>query len=634
MTVSLDQLPFDVLFLIASRLSSDDYIHLASTCHHLRALLEEKSLCRQAVEAHYRYTKEARLAQTRKITYKEALESIHDRRHAFANAYPFSARNLGTGNSFLHHQGNICILEGETVRISDVYGRFDGIHINLLDVLQHALKLDGLTLDEYSIKLLYYGDNILSIHAISRSSPDGNYIIAIQTTADVSLERRIITVIQLGSSTKLFVRHNSHCLYYGTHTGLGDDGHRKWVIEGRSLRADFELPERRKPILLENFHGADIGSTVAFEIHNDHFYAVSNQGTFEVEEIDYTSFYHWIRFPTDQPIPTAIEKNERLYRRQHKQGPIHDSWTDLSLQIDEFTNETVIVEARREWAQASSRQSRTFYVTKLENTDQFSSCILPDDDVYIPLIDETNRPNYMPTPPQFSWSQHPEFSSDEVSPRAFPLTKTKFRAYNYPCAAFLDLVEDDKCCNDPSKPPCLRIRMGSRRALPLESALPPSKGKGKSSDQSSEEPSSKFADNATYRHSPIRLWPPPASRCPCSRRLHDILNPSLPGGSIHGRRIVGAMDECTLVFMIKPSRSYGRSDDGVAGTIVAVNFSRPLLPQDPDADVQGAVGGEAHVEANSPCMERRDSKMDDEVNTSSWEWELGLERKCRTGTCQ
>jgi hypothetical protein len=282
------------------------------------------------------------------------------------------------------------------------------------------------------------------------------------------------------------------------------------------------------------------------------------------------------------------------------------------------------MESRREWAQASSRQSRTFYVTKLEFEDQPESPLedegplLPEDDAYVSLLDSSNDPNWKPTPALYSCSQHPEFSKTDTSPRSFILARTKFRAYNYPCTSFLDLVEDDRCCNDPSRPPCFRLRVGSRRELGLNHIPADNKGKGRI-----DEMVTMFVDEKTqYKHSPIRMWPPPASRCPCSQRLHSIINPPLPpGGSSHTRSVTGVLDERCFVFMVKAGRSYGSNDDSTLGTIVVVDFTRPLTPN-PSAP------------SASTTMSRCDSKMEDEFSPSSWEWTPGQERRCRERTCR
>jgi len=50
MTISLDRLPFDVLFYISSHLEFDGIVSLAHTCRQLKTLLNENSICRKAVE--------------------------------------------------------------------------------------------------------------------------------------------------------------------------------------------------------------------------------------------------------------------------------------------------------------------------------------------------------------------------------------------------------------------------------------------------------------------------------------------------------------------------------------------------------------------------------------------------------
>jgi hypothetical protein len=50
MTSSLDRLPFDLLFYIASNLQLEDVVHLSQTCRQLNTLLEERTLQRCVVE--------------------------------------------------------------------------------------------------------------------------------------------------------------------------------------------------------------------------------------------------------------------------------------------------------------------------------------------------------------------------------------------------------------------------------------------------------------------------------------------------------------------------------------------------------------------------------------------------------
>jgi hypothetical protein len=578
------------------------------------------------------YANETLLARAGNITYKQALFAIYDRRHAISNARPFSAKVLGQGNTFLYRQGVVCVLAGDIVRVMHLRSTLRTVRLELTALIRPVLESVFATFGHGKYSLLYYSDGILAVYAESEARPNTGYIFAISTAKPPLSYSRVITAFPVTSASRLFVRHNSRYLYYGTHTGIGDDGHHKWEISGISLDEQFPLPELERPLLFEDFHGTDIGSTVAFEIFDNHLYAVSNQGTFEVEELDWTSFYHCIQFPLDNPVSAAMLRDERVYRRQHAQGPIHDSWTDLSLQLSEHTNEVMILESRREWAQASSKQSRTFYTSKfhvnLEHSSRASSIsedvsetiLLPENDVFVEVLDSSNKPNWMPTPVQYSWSRHPEFDTSDTSPRSFLLAKTKFRAYNYSCTSFLDLVEDEQCCNDSRKLPCLRLRIGSQREASLEVPTLNIKGKGHL-----DKAGSIFSDHVGYRNSPIKMWPPPASQCPCSKHLHDIVNPPLPLGPSYSRTVTGVLDERALVYMVKPGRSYGASDENMLGTIVVIDFTRPFEPLD----------------STPPILARNDSKIDDgedklvdESEQSCWRWAEDQSRHCQSGTCR
>jgi hypothetical protein len=648
MSVSLNHLPFDVLFHIASNLQLDDIVHLGQTCQQLQALLEESTLLRHVVEVciarihhfcnrltflqtQYQHTEETRLARLQEITYKQAFHAIYDRRHACSTAYPFSARIVGHGNTFLFRQGVLCVLNGSMVSVSRTQSESDTIQLDLNAITQPMFGLGSTSNEAINVSLLYYSDGILAVHASTDCRPNGGLLLALRTDFSHPEYGNVAWWVGLTSSSKLFVRHTAHYLYYGTHTGVGADEHHKWEIKGFSLDDPDLALNCAQPLLLEKFHGTDIGSTVAFEIFDGYFYAVSNQGTFEVEEVDWTSFYHCVRFPLENPVAAELESNERVFRRQHAQGPIHDSWTDLSLQLNESTKEILIVESRREWAQASSRQSRTFYVSEFGiGSDQCSGAtspsdtlLLPENDIFVDVLDSTNKPNYMPTPPQYSWSRHTEFAPDDPLPRSFILARTKFRGYSYSCTSFVDVVEDERCCNDPSKPPCIRLRVGSRRETCPEASSASSKGKGRL-----EATPPLFVDKAKYRNARIRMWPPPASKCPCSKRLHGILNPPLPNGTTHARTVAGVLDERTFVYMIKPGRSYGSGDDSTLGTIVLIDFTRPLQHDDSTQS-----GGVPMVQSDSKMKIDVDNKTDSTSDALSWVWSPGQEKRCRSGTC-
>ena len=482
-------------------------------------------------------------------------------------------------------------------------------------------------------KMMHYNDNLLSIlitaHTEEGSSgggPQENSLVLIRTTPNLSNRERIVKTVEvdpLTDSVKLFVRHTSEYWYFGLHNTQGRDGHRKWLIKGCSLDPNKSEKEvwMNPPLLIEDFHGNDVGSTVAFEIHDGYFYAVSNQGTYEVEEVDWTSFYHCVRFPLDNNIKDAVQRDTRVYRRQHAEGAIHDSWTDLSLQRDERTNELYIIESRREWIGATSKQARTFYTSRIQFQEpSFQDSLpdagasstsfteprpLPENDILTTLLGSSHNANYMPTPEQYSWTRHPEFPIHDRSP--FTLATTKFRAYNYSSSTFIDLVEDEKCCQDrpSSARPCLSLRMGSRRIAPSDTLIyQDRKGKAPVKHDSpmdiSPGKNSPYVDSTRYRYSDINMWPPPSSTCECAKQLHHIMNPVFPSEFTWGRRSIQAIsDERSIVYMVKPS---GGDTDSARGTIVHIDFGH----------------------SNATFQSDRNLR---------WQREVGQEAKCRSGTC-
>ncbi|KAF2122863.1 hypothetical protein BDV96DRAFT_9211 [Lophiotrema nucula] len=623
MTVSLDRLPFDILFHIASSLTLDDIIHLSQTCRQLRLLLGENTLCRKTIEAQFSYSREATLAQNHIISYTEAVQSIHERRDAFANAYPFSASIVGQGTALIYRQGVLCLLQGTSLRIVDIHASSEILALDLLSIIASPAASSSDSTTAPKVSLLYYSDGVLAFHCEKKGRPNDDRILAISTKPGLPDERRLMRDITLESSHRLFVRHNERYLYYGTYSGMGDHGHHEWEIRGVSLDAHYLLP-CTKALQLVDFFGTDIGSTVAFEIHQDWFYAVSNQTSFDVEELDWTSFYHCIRFPLDEPTLDAMKIEPRVYRRQHAEGPIHDSWTDLTLQSDELSNEIYIVESRREWQNGSSRQLRTFYISKPLSQVAFpptpdpetpseecdpgigssSGPLLPPNNPYTHLVDSTNNPHWAPNEPRYNPNFHPEFGPACKSNRSFILARTKFRAYSLACNSFVDLVEDDRCCNNPLAGPCLRLRVGSRRVAPLGWCPPDDRTPGRV-DSAATTPED---DDILYRHSNIKMFPPPASTCPCSKRLHEIMNP--PVGSPHSRMIAAAVDERSLVYMVRPGNSYMSGEDAPLGTVVVLNFN-------------------SKKEGLSPAGQRQEEDAD----TTHWQWQPGHHSLCEKGEC-
>ena len=167
---------------------------------------------------------------------------------------------------------------------------------------------------------------------------------------------------ELESTDKIFVRHNKQFLYYGTHSEIGADGYKKWVIHGHDFRNMIWFDQRiHLPDLV-----AEIGSTICFEFRPQMMSDLKVHKSSLYEEIDWTSFYRCVRFPLASPCRELLEKTEdkSMWRRQHQEGPIDDRWTSLRLDKDESSGDLRIVESRKEWHQGSGRSQRTYYTTR------------------------------------------------------------------------------------------------------------------------------------------------------------------------------------------------------------------------------------------------------------------------------
>lgn len=542
--------------------------------------------------------------------------AIYERRHALSTALPQSARVVGVGSSFLYRQGVLCVRNDDVVIVSDLRSGKRPFHINLSRMRNSRYK--NIRYVE-AFEMLYFNDGILAIRVKTESS-NGNYdsIAFIRRLNTLESKSILIGIVHLTfePSRKLFVRHTNEYVCFGTHTGRGTDGHNKWAIRCYPLEKIGPDGPTALPILthlLDDFHGSDLGSTVAFEIHDGYLYAVSNQSTHEVEEVDWTSFYRCVRIrlgDNEEVAPAVV----RVYRRQHAEGAIHDSWTDLTLQHDERTNDLYIVESRREWLGATSKQARSFYSACVSGKDLWESGHsrddipptdqLPENDILTTVLDSSHRASYMPTPKLFSWTRHPEFPCtglDSPPPRSFILARTKFRTYNFASSAFMDLVEDPECCptRHPSTLPCLRLRIGSRRVAPTGFDYHGYEdGNTVAKYTHSCNPTCKnqipFEDNTQYRYTPIRMWPPPFRSCPCSVRLHNIMNPlnrPTSGMGLGNKSITAICDERSIVYMVKPSLPYDylkTPNHATLGTIVLIDFGRSDASKSPE-DTNGEL---------------------------------------------
>ncbi|KAF1981611.1 hypothetical protein K402DRAFT_457920 [Aulographum hederae CBS 113979] len=624
---SLGRLPYDIVFDIALYLGVDDAANLAQTCGQLSAALNEESLCRKIVELRAAYTLEASLARDRNITYRKALLRIWRRRRALSEGRPSHVSIVGIGSDYVYNHGVLVYLREEEIFLINNHGGTSPRRLlNIKAVLRNVVNPGRGNHSSLGISLLYYCEGILTLCVETTGEESNSFLVALSTSNRLHDGERILLCRRIESTARLFARHNSSYLYYGTHSIAGTHGHREWVIRGICLGSDDPFPDKPR-IQLFDFVGSDVGSTVAFTLHEGYFYAVSNQTSFEVEEVDWTSFYHCVRFPLNDPRLQCVESNDRIYRRQHSEGPVNDSWIDLGFKVDEATNELVIGEARREWRNGGSQQTRTFYTSRIHFAQEFgdehkqyedgyvsqgssttpsatvlSSSIpasrfkhpLPDGDPFVSLLTSTNNPHYAPIQTRIPDNEHHESNHvldtgptfHRTGTKNFILARTKLRAYNGASNSFIDLVEDDRCCTGLGVPignGCLRLRISSRKPkplVPLKIQTSVADGKRAVNGLPSHGEANSNGNDDGYTYSPITMYPPlltPLIRLqtPTGRRgfAHDTMNPHRCKRGPW--QIKAQADERSVVYLVKPASA----KDGNEGEIVCVMF-------DPDGPVR------------------------------------------------
>lgn len=340
---SLKDLPYEVLSYVIDYLSLQDVYCLGQTSRAFRFVLEEERICKSILQTKLRNSNEALAAVAAGGGNARNLRRALKRHTALATASPFVVATIGLCDAYLYCKGVLCYTLDDKIRVLNLHhSGHSELVISIPSLLAHALS----DINENSkgfFQILYYSDYILSCIYRSSGADPTAWLIAFNLR-----NRQILVAHELDSTDKIFVRHNKQYLYYGTHSELGADGYKKWVIYGYDFKTRKWFDQK---VHLPDMVGSEIGSTICFELYDGYFYGLSNQTSFEVEEIDWTSFYHCVRFPLSSPCKELLEKteNKSMWRRQHQEGPIDDRWTNLRLVEDESSGELKIVEARKEW---------------------------------------------------------------------------------------------------------------------------------------------------------------------------------------------------------------------------------------------------------------------------------------------
>ncbi|KAI0005635.1 hypothetical protein F4779DRAFT_47366 [Xylariaceae sp. FL0662B] len=568
-TSGLQRLPYEIMAYIVQDLTIDDIFNLSLCSHHFQYVVREESLCKAIITAKASYTLEAEEARLSGC-FSRALRRLAKRRLALSQASPYVVGIVGLADNYEYFRGKLCyIIEARPrrwLRILDLHGPTSHeLVIDIPTLVREAVPRSAKS-RKYKFRILYHANGITSCLFSFALPNTENWLLIFK--AD---EQRILEKIRLESTAKIFVRNNEDYLYFGTHSETGADGLRKWVLQGFSIRDRTWFPRK---IHLSNLVGYDMASTVCFEIIDEYFYGLSNQTAFEVEEIDWTSYYYCFRFRLNTPDPTKTEIMEKdsSWRRQHAEGPIDDRWGFLKLEKDEASGKINIIEARKEWLAGQSGSLRTYYITELvfqQNSELGVSSRLstPHDartDAQSPgLIGYIDRPKERTPQGRLPQNVHPGDDSSVTS--IFTRSMIHLRSYQRCCETFLDLIDDasDATLNRQS----LCLRTGYRRPRPI--TISRSNSALHNGLTLNEQIAQQYQPNQIYR------WPPRKKQWNSDQLLDDVYQILNPPGYLGS--IIASSDERSVVY------STGTDSNGLKALV--------YLSFDPAAKLTGMIYG-------------------------------------------
>lgn len=513
--------------------------------------------------------------------YASALRRLYKRRQAIRTAAPFTAAIVAVAESWIYVSGTLCHMSERTLRVLDLHK--SGGEELIIDV--RALLDEAITASrgarKYKFQILHYAEGIVSCLYIHCRPVVESWLVVFNVS-----ERRLLTTLSLDTTYKIFVRNDRNYLYFGTHSEFGDDGFRRWVLMGYDIHGDRWFDQK---VHLLDMVGSDIGQSIAFEIIDGKFYGLSNQTSFEVDEVDWTSHYHCFRFPVAAPKPKTTERSvkDKMWRRQHAEGPIDDRWSFIRLLRDEKDpTQLQVLESRKEWLAGSSGR-RNYYTTRLvfpeKATDSEDEGSSPRDTgpntvgggiIINPVTEAVPevRPHtsydlpHITPPPRLRCPFNTHAGDDASTALMFTLSKCFIRSYHPPSQTFLDLVDDPELSTSPDAVPRLRLRAGSRKLRSAKAIL---------ADPVALDPDQPHTHRAarlfeSEAANKITFWPPAAGEVDDTRtdpallaELHRVVNPPEHAGAVRG-----AWDERSLVY----STGGGPGRDGGMQALVFVSF--------------------------------------------------------------
>lgn len=455
------------------------------------------------------------------------------------------------------------------------------------------------------LRLLNYADQVLSCLYTIREEKKTSCLLAFSLAPGNYLLYKLLIRRPLRYTKRIFTRNNASYLCYSTYSTQASWDYCRWTIWIISLLTESDSKE----IKMSNLMGSSIGVNVCFEIQNSYFYTISSQVSSELDKLDWTSYYHSYRFPLDNLSQDKLEVNNRLWRRDHAEGPIDNTSTDLRLQVDECTGELLIVECRCEWQLGCRSSRRAVYTQPLvfpnsqtsQHFTQLTEGVLTTQlgrhacHLSIKGFKCPGRTAGDEKKSRLSCYRLPRYViNDNLYSNTYlsgPATKLRYFASSTTTA--LDLVQDaSEFLGDAQFPPVprLRLHIETRRLRPpkrdAESLLVRTEIDGETGLE-------KEGSDEVWIQEKARVWPPYHSAPSAAvLDLYSILDPFAGrlGELKNTGHLVAVADERSVVYSIGAPNSASRA-------IVLVNFDSFIQIKGPRA---GAKGIGIHEAAASP----------------------------------
>ncbi|KIV97172.1 hypothetical protein PV10_00954 [Exophiala mesophila] len=477
MRASLDQLPFDIIHQIARLLDVRSYVHLSRACHATAKQLQDESTAKASLKSSHPYTRwtEVAFQQPHKTMFRQVIDRLYNTEIALQACSPYSVSVLAYTTTFSYQQGIVCYATNGDIRMLNLNGNrrvekvFSSEAFGCKLVCSGPLSTASKPVLE-SLEILSCSYNLVALRCGYGTAGDYLAVVSSSSTTDTETmddslgHDSICLYISLRSTEKIFVRHDSRYLVYGTNSARGYHGHYEWLLDVWDLQMSKLV--NKEPIQLHDICGSDIGSTVCFVVFNGYFYGLSNQTSADCENVDWTSYYSLIYFPL--PRPDLKPKVHTIYRRYHGDGPIHDAWTKLEFQVDRQTGELLVVECRKEWINGGSHAVRACYTQALrsacdQDLEDPSGC--SEDAPSLTLVNKDSDPRSVKSEPGLAKYLHSE-SNITGDKREYIRTKTKWNSHDFNSQSFVDLVSEDHIFKGEWRPrQQLKIRVVSRHQI-------------------------------------------------------------------------------------------------------------------------------------------------------------------------